>query len=112
MILHHIIEALPLIPLAGEALAGLGTAIGAGASALGGAAGLTALGSLAGAGAAAYSAFGPKPSVPSAPAAAPPIQAPTGSQTSNVSGTGPSFLAAAAAPAANQSAGSKSLLGQ
>lgn len=69
-------------------------------------------GGLAGAGSAAASIFGPKPKAPGMPAAAPPVQSPTGSQTSNTGTTqGPSFLAAAASPSAMQ-LGSKSLLGQ
>ena len=54
------------------------------------------------------------PSAPQLPPAAPPVQQPTGTQTSNAN-TGanqPSFLAAAAAPGANNLSGSKSLLGQ
>ncbi len=69
-------------------------------------------GGLAGAGSAAASIFGPKPKAPGMPAAAPPVQSPVGSQTSNTGTTqGPSFLAAAASPSAMQ-LGSKSLLGQ
>ncbi len=71
----------------------------------------TGLGGLAGAGSAAYSIFGPKPKAPSMPAPAPPTQSPTGQPTAPTSGTGPSFLAAAAAPGQGQ-LGQKSLLGQ
>ncbi len=77
---------------------------------------LTAVGTLTagagGAAAAANSILGPKPKAPGMPAAAPPVQSPVGSQTSNTGTTqGPSFLAAAASPSAMQ-LGSKSLLGQ
>lgn len=75
------------------------TAIAAGTSAL------------IGAGSLAYTALGPKPQVPGMPAAPPPAQTPTGSPT-GTSTQGPSFLAAAAAPSGNQTAGQKSLLGQ
>jgi hypothetical protein len=87
------------------ATGGAATAIGAGvegAAALGGAAGLSALDK-------------PKSQapLPSLPPAAPPIQSPVGSQTSNIqSGVGPSFLAAAATPSAGQTTGQRSLLGQ
>jgi hypothetical protein len=95
---------------------GLGSLISSGVGALGTAGGLTALGGLAGAGAGIYAATkgGAKaPATPAMPTAAPPVQSPTGSPTSNTgSGGGPSFLAAAAAPAANQTSGAKSLLGQ
>lgn len=73
----------------------------------------TLIGGLAGAGSLAATALGPKPKTPSMPAAAPPVQNPIGSQTTNAQSTqGPSFLAAAAAPAGNQTSGSRSLLGQ
>jgi len=57
---------------------------------------------------------GKTPSAPQLPPAAPPVQQPTGTQTSNAntSANQPSFLAAAAAPGANNLSGSKSLLGQ
>ena len=70
----------------------------------------TGIGGLAGAGSAAYSIFGPKPKAPSMPTPAPPAQSPTtGIQAPST--TGPSFLAAAAAPSQSQ-LGQKSLLGQ
>ena len=79
------------LALLGGAAAGL---FGGGASALG-------------------SALGPKPQAPSVlPPAAPPVQSPPGSQTSNAPQQTPSFLAAAAMPQGNQAAGAKSLLGQ
>lgn len=58
------------------------------------------------------SALGPKPTSPTLPPAAPPVQQPSGSQTSNAPQQTPSFLAAAAMPQGNQAAGAKSLLGQ
>ena len=73
---------------------------------------LTAIGLLAGGigglGTAAASIFGPKPKAPSMPSPAPPASQPQGQQISTPAGQ-PSFLAAAAAPAAGQQ---KSLLGQ
>ena len=71
------------------------------------------LGSLIGGGTAIASALTPAPKVPTLPPAAPPVQSPVGSQTSNAGNAGgPSFLAAAAQPQANQMAGAKTLLGQ
>ena len=68
------------------------------------------VGGLGGAATAATSIFGPKPTAPSMPAPAPPIQSPTGSPNANSqTGPGPSFLAAAATP--QQPAQQKSLLG-
>ena len=71
----------------------------------------TIMGGLGGAGSAAASIFGPKPSAPKMPAAAPPVQAPVAPASTQDQGQGPSFLAGAAAPSAMQ-LGSKSLLGQ
>lgn len=53
-----------------------------------------------------------KPATPTIPQAAPPIQSPVGTQSSNTQSQGPSFLAAAATPQGNQASGAKSLLGQ
>lgn len=70
-------------------------------------------GLLAGGGSILSSAMAPKPQAPGAlPPAAPPVQSPVGSQTSNAPQQTPSFLAAAATPTGNQTAGAKSLLGQ
>lgn len=69
------------------------------------------LGALGGVGTAAASIFGPKPKAPSMPTPAPPVQSPTGNQSTNATGPSPSFLAAAAAPSTAQT-GNKSLLGQ
>lgn len=74
------------------------TAVGIGLS------GLSAAGGLA------SSLFGGK-SAPAMPAPSAPAQSPVGSPDSNKPSGSPSFLAAAAAPAAGQSA-QKSLLGQ
>jgi hypothetical protein len=72
----------------------------------------TLLGGLGGAGSAAMNIFGPKPSAPKMPAAAPPVQQPNAPAQDQGQGSGqPSFLAAAASPSAMQ-LGSKSLLGQ
>jgi len=71
------------------------------------------VGGLAGVGTAVASALTPTPKVPTIPPAAPPVQSPTGTQTSNAANTsGPSFLAAAAQPTSSQTSGSKTLLGQ
>lgn len=71
------------------------------------------IGTLLGGGAAVASALGPKPSAPQMPTAAPPIQNPVGDQSTNKANPQtPSFLAAAATPAANQQSGAKTLLGQ
>jgi len=98
----------------GTTVAGLfgGTVTGTAATALGaGVAGVGALG-----GAAALSAIdksGGSSTTVNMPASAPPVQNPVGSQTSNTSsGVSPSFLAAAATPQANQTAGTRSLLVQ
>ena len=73
----------------------------------------TILGGLGGAGAAAATIFGPKPKAPQMPTPAPPVQSPVGNQDTNATGqSGPSFLAAAAAPQSNNTAAQKSLLGQ
>ncbi len=76
----------------------------------------TIAGGAGGVATAANALFGAKSSgaaaAPSMPAAAPPVQSPVGSQSgSSQAGPGPSFLAAAAAPSAQQT-GTKSLLGQ
>lgn len=60
----------------------------------------------------AASLFSPKPSAPTLPPMAPPVQPPVGDQSTNKTPAGPSFLAAAAAPQTNQTAGQKTLLGQ
>ena len=72
----------------------------------------TALGGAAGVGSLAMS-IADKPKTPNIPPAAPPIQNPVGTQTSNApSGNGPSFLAGAVTPQQGQTAGGRSLLGQ
>ena len=77
---------------------------------------LTALGvglsGLAGAGTLATQLFSSKPSAPSMPAPTPPSQTPTGTSSTNKVGSGPSFLAAAAAPPTASQQGGKTLLGQ
>lgn len=54
----------------------------------------------------------PTPTPTAPPPAAPPIQSPSGSADTFKNASGPSFLAAAAAPAAGNVQGSKTLLGQ
>lgn len=72
----------------------------------------TAVGGLAGGVGTILNAGKSGPSAPGMPSPAPPVQNPVGSPTGNTSnGPGPSFLAAAAPPAAG-SLGQKSLLGQ
>lgn len=57
-------------------------------------------------------AAAPTPTAPAAPTAtAPPVQSPVGTASTYKTGTGPSFLAAAAAPQQSQ-LGQKTLLGQ
>lgn len=77
---------------------------------------LTALGiglaGLSGAAGVATQLFSPKASAPSMPAPTPPSQTPTGTSSTNKVGSGPSFLAAAAAPPTAGQQSGKTLLGQ
>ena len=69
------------------------------------------VGALSGAGTLAATLLTPKPAAPSMPSPSAPSQSPTGTPDTNKSASGPSFLAAAAAPQQGQTA-NKGLLGQ
>lgn len=66
---------------------------------------------LAGLGTTAATLFN-QPKAPAQPGPTPPASTPTGTPSTNKSATGPSFLAAAAAPPQSGQTGGKTLLGQ